>query len=227
MAAIGGVQSSTATTAVTAPKQDIFGGMGPDAFLKLLVAQLRYQNPMNPSDPTAMMGQIAQYAQVEALTKLQQGQSIDQSLSEARLATELVGKFISASDGMTSEAGKVVSARFTATGPVLVLDNGAEVTLSAVTKVDQTDPLTSTPSTAPATTPATTAPSSTPPSSTPAAASTPAPAPVTPASSALAVAATVSPAPTAPEVTPAPPVLEPVPVPARSKQSIPTTDTTL
>ena len=135
MAAIGGIQAANPTTA-TSSTNDIFSGMGPDAFLKLLVAQLRYQNPMNPSDPTAMMGQVAQYAQVEALTKMQQGQAVDQSLSEARMATDLVGKVVSASDGSITETGKVLSARFTATGPVLVLDTGSEVTLSAVTKVD-------------------------------------------------------------------------------------------
>jgi flagellar basal-body rod modification protein FlgD len=147
MAAIGGVQApTTATTA--AP--DVFSGMGPDSFLKLLVAQLRYQNPMSPSDPTAMMGQIAQYAQVEAITKLQQGQSVTQSLTEARMATDLVGKNITASDGTVRETGKVVSARFTATGPVLVLDSGSEVTLSAVTQVDQPAPVATTPVSNPA-----------------------------------------------------------------------------
>jgi flagellar basal-body rod modification protein FlgD len=136
MAVIGGVQPTSATSTKT-PAADIFSGMGPDAFLKLLVAQIRYQNPMSPSDPTAMMGQIAQYAQVEALTKLQQGQGVDQSLSEARMATDLVGKVVTASDGSVTQTGKVLSARFTATGPVLVLDSGSEVTLSAVTRVDQ------------------------------------------------------------------------------------------
>ena len=128
--------STTATTATT-KSADIFGGMGPDAFLKLLVAQLRYQNPMNPSDPTAMMGQVAQFAQVEALTKMQKGQATEQSLSEARMATDMVGKVVSASDGATHETGRVLSARFTATGPVLILDSGAEVTLSAVVSVTE------------------------------------------------------------------------------------------
>jgi flagellar basal-body rod modification protein FlgD len=134
MTAIGAAGSAAATKASSGTK-DIFGGLGADAFLKLLVAQLRYQNPMNPSDPTAMMGQIAQYAQVEALTKLQQGQALDQSMSQARMATDMVGHVVSASDGTKTTSGKVVSARFTSTGPVLVLDSGTEVTLSAVTTV--------------------------------------------------------------------------------------------
>jgi flagellar basal-body rod modification protein FlgD len=134
MTAIGAAGTAAATTASSGTK-DIFGGLGADAFLKLLVAQLRYQNPMNPSDPTAMMGQIAQYAQVEALTKLQQGQALDQSMSQARMATDMVGHLVSASDGTHTTSGKVVSARFTSTGPVLVLESGSEVTLSAVTTV--------------------------------------------------------------------------------------------
>lgn len=134
MSAVDAIAAANAP-GTTTKSADIFGGMGPDAFLKLLVAQLRYQNPMNPSDPTAMMGQVAQYAQVESLTKMQQGQKTEQSLSEAKMATEMVGKTISATDGTSTETGRVTSARFTATGPILVLDTGAEVTLSAVVSV--------------------------------------------------------------------------------------------
>ncbi len=34
-------------------------------FLQLLVAQLRNQDPMNPSDGTAFVGQLAQFQQLE------------------------------------------------------------------------------------------------------------------------------------------------------------------
>ena len=38
-----------------------------DAFLKLLVAQLKYQDPLNPADPGDFMAQTAQFTQVERL----------------------------------------------------------------------------------------------------------------------------------------------------------------
>jgi hypothetical protein len=43
-----------------------------DAFLKLMVAQLRYQNPMSPADPQAFLAQTAQFTTVEKLTQLTQ-----------------------------------------------------------------------------------------------------------------------------------------------------------
>jgi flagellar basal-body rod modification protein FlgD len=132
VSALGG--TAPPTTAQATP--DIFCGMGPDAFLQLLVTQMRYQNPLSPSDPTAMMGQLASYAQVEALQSLQRGQAAGATLTEAKLATDLVGSYVDAADATgTTVSGTVVAARFTADGPVLVLDNGGELTLSAITRV--------------------------------------------------------------------------------------------
>ena len=46
------------------------GQLGTDAFLKLLVAQLKYQNPMAPSDGTARLQQTAQFTTVETLKEI-------------------------------------------------------------------------------------------------------------------------------------------------------------
>lgn len=136
MTDVAGIGTTRATTATASGSTDIFGGMGPEAFLQLLVTQMRYQNPLSPSDPTAMMGQIASYAQVEALQALRQGQAATATLTEAKLATDMVGSYVDAADATgTTVSGAVVAARFTADGPVLVLDNGGELTLSAITRV--------------------------------------------------------------------------------------------
>lgn len=50
-------------------------GMGRDEFLKMLVAQLKNQDPLNPMDGKDMAAQLAQFSQVEQLIKL--NESID------------------------------------------------------------------------------------------------------------------------------------------------------
>ncbi len=93
MAGVPTVGSKTGTATASA---DVFGGMGPDMFLKLLVAQLQYQNPMSPSDPTAMLSQVSHYAQVEALNKLQTLQANGNALTEAQTATDAIGQQVTA-----------------------------------------------------------------------------------------------------------------------------------
>ena len=39
--------------------------LGKDAFLKLLVAQMKNQDPLNPQDPTQSVTQLAQFSALE------------------------------------------------------------------------------------------------------------------------------------------------------------------
>lgn len=70
MSAISGIDtaSNPATTQLTQQTS-----MGKDDFLKLLVAQLQNQDPMNPSDPTQFTAQLAQFSQLEQLTNINTG----------------------------------------------------------------------------------------------------------------------------------------------------------
>ncbi len=64
--------TSSATAASTAPttKRTSQGDLGKkEIFLKLLVAQMQYQNPLKPQDPTQMSSQLAQFNMVEQQTK--------------------------------------------------------------------------------------------------------------------------------------------------------------
>ena len=60
------------------------GGIGPpktveeaqdskQMFLKLLVAQIKNQNPLSPQDPTEFLGQLTQYSMLEQLILIRQG----------------------------------------------------------------------------------------------------------------------------------------------------------
>ncbi|HSK98197.1 MAG TPA: flagellar hook capping FlgD N-terminal domain-containing protein [Euzebyales bacterium] len=123
------------------------GGLDSDAFLKLLTAQMRFQDPLSPTDTSTMMQQTATFAQVE---RLQEIASVQQQMLTSQLASHasnLVGQQITAEqpDGTTVE-GKVDAVRFTADGPVLSIGDD-EVTLTAITRVSSAAEQSSTAST--------------------------------------------------------------------------------
>ena len=110
-------------------------GLGPDGFLELLVAQLRYQSPDNPSDPTALLQQTSQLAQVETMQQVAETQQQLMSLQQTGIASGFVGREVSTvdADGNTTE-GVVEAVRFASSGPVLVVD-GTEIPLAQATEV--------------------------------------------------------------------------------------------
>jgi flagellar basal-body rod modification protein FlgD len=63
-------------------------GMGRDEFLKMLVAQLKNQDPLNPMDGKDMAAQLAQFSSVEQLIQL--NKSVDeQKAAQAEVVTAL------------------------------------------------------------------------------------------------------------------------------------------
>lgn len=79
--------------------------MGKDDFLKLLVTQMRYQDPLNPMDNTEYAAQLAQFSSLEQLQNLNENAGnqllVGQSLNNSFL-TSLLGKEVKAyGDGIT------------------------------------------------------------------------------------------------------------------------------
>ena len=181
--------TSTAASASTTSTSNT--SLDRQAFLKLLVAQLRYQDPSKPMDASQMISQSAQLSVVDKLDEISKTLSGSAVSDQLMLAGSLIGKTISfkSSEGGTASA-VVTSARLE--GGVMILSAGEwDVPLGAVTAVASTSaaatdrPATTTPAAATtpstttpaATTPATTTPATTTPSTTPAA-TTPATDPV-------------------------------------------------
>jgi flagellar basal-body rod modification protein FlgD len=62
--------------------------LGQDAFLQLMVAQLKNQDPTKPADPTEFLGQLAQFSSV---TGIQQMRDSIATLSDALRSSQLLG----------------------------------------------------------------------------------------------------------------------------------------
>src|SRR6266700_919194 len=77
------LQALSAATAIpaTTPDQQSMSGLTGDSFLTLLTAQLKSQDPTQPQDPTAFVGQLVQFNSLEQLLQIREllQQSVGQS----------------------------------------------------------------------------------------------------------------------------------------------------
>jgi flagellar basal-body rod modification protein FlgD len=114
------VGKTTGTTAPTAAPVSPTSQLGKADFMKLLVAQLKNQDPLNPMDSKEMIGQLATLTSVEKLT------SLDENMMKMRAesagmasmqATALIGKKVEAdASHLTLEGNKPAHAEFTLAG---------------------------------------------------------------------------------------------------------------
>ena len=68
--ALNGVSPTGTGSSVTGARTDATSKLGQDAFLKLLVTQLRNQDPTKPMADTEFIAQLAQFSSLEKLTEI-------------------------------------------------------------------------------------------------------------------------------------------------------------
>jgi flagellar basal-body rod modification protein FlgD len=109
--------------------------MGKDAFLKLLVAQLKYQNPMEPVDSSQFMAQTAQFTMVEKLQAMAAQTDALVAGEASQRAAGLLGRQVTYLDQQGVErSGVVTGTKFGTDGPVLRLGK-TEISLNDVREV--------------------------------------------------------------------------------------------
>lgn len=120
-----GTQTSTTTdtTKTTGPSVDY------QTFLKLLVAQMKNQDPTQPMDATQQVTQLAQFSSVEQA--VQTNTKLDQLLASSSFqqADGIIGRTVTSADGNTS--GVVESVRIYSDGMIATLKGGATLPITA------------------------------------------------------------------------------------------------
>lgn len=116
--------------------------LGKDSFLQLLVAQLKYQDPMQPAGNTEYIAQLAQFSSVERLTNISDQLSLaGQDLGSS---SSLIGKTVQwqAYAGMntneTSTYTGTVDSVVLKDGLQYIVSGGQQVPIDAVSLVTET-----------------------------------------------------------------------------------------
>ena len=114
-------QNTTTSTDANTASVDYNG------FLRLLIAQMKNQDPTKPMDSAQFMAQLASFSNVEQGIKM--NQKLDSMMTSLALSQVdgIVGRTIISADG--SVAGTVMALQVVSGGAVALLEDGREVPL--------------------------------------------------------------------------------------------------
>lgn len=126
--------ASTAAAAATATSSELKTGLDYNAFLQLLIAQIKNQDPLSPMDPTEQMGQLASFSNVEQTIKLNQKLETMITVSSLTQADSLIGRILTSPDGSIS--GPVKSVTVSDSTVVATLTSGRTVPLGPGVRIE-------------------------------------------------------------------------------------------
>lgn len=115
--AISTVASTTATSSAALQNNKL----GMEDFLKILLTQLTYQDPLKPVDNQEFMAQMAQFTSLEQTHQL--NTKLEQLINNqaALQSVGLIGKTIDIASGSATVTGTVTSLSFRGDAPTLTL----------------------------------------------------------------------------------------------------------
>jgi len=111
-----------------------------DMFLQLLVAQVRYQDPLEPMNNNEAMAQTAQFTMVEQMTKVAEQQQELLAFQQATLAAGMIGRSATGVDEVDGSivSGVVSSVEFNQGDPQLIID-GQRVAVDSIVSTSDPD----------------------------------------------------------------------------------------
>jgi flagellar basal-body rod modification protein FlgD len=109
--------------------------LGENDFLMLMMDQLKNQDPLNPSDPTQYLSELAGFSSLEQQTQIASSTSSAATQQASASALSLLGHTVSYQDASgTTQTGTVSKVDFTSSGPALTIGSTSGISLSSVTE---------------------------------------------------------------------------------------------
>lgn len=132
-----GTTSTGGAGAGTGAPENPNGELGKNAFLQLMVAQLKSQNPLEPSNGTEYIAELAQFSQLEQTTNIAQSTAASESSQQIAQAVQLIGQNVSYIDPTSGETlqGRVENVEITGTGATLTVAGTPGVEPSSISEV--------------------------------------------------------------------------------------------
>ena len=139
---ISGVNSAdllAVNAQTTSQSQSAMDGLGEDAFMKLLLAQLQNQDPLKPMEDKDFIAQLAQFNSLNQLTQMNQTMEALISAQNLTQGSALIGKTVS---GLADGGGTItgtVSGLHLVGGKVILDVEGQSMSLEMVQSVQGED----------------------------------------------------------------------------------------
>lgn len=133
IAPIGGVGAAASNSN---PAQ--ISSLGLDDFMKILLTQLTYQDPMKPMDNQQFIAQLAQFTTLQKMSESAESQAQSVQVQSATQSISLLGKTVEVQgENGASTFGQVTTLRFANGQPLLTVtgSNGAVLTDVALPRI--------------------------------------------------------------------------------------------
>jgi flagellar basal-body rod modification protein FlgD len=128
--------TSSPTAATQAPKSGKNSELGKDQFLKLFVAQLQHQDPMNPMQDQDFMGQMASFSTLEQVTNMASANEAMAANLHLSQSVGLIGRTVTWTDAdETTHTGVVEKVSQKDGMPVLTVSGTEGVDPTAITQI--------------------------------------------------------------------------------------------
>jgi flagellar basal-body rod modification protein FlgD len=123
--------TGTQGTSMTNPSSNL----GENDFLMLMMDQLKAQDPLNPSDPTQYLSELAGFSSLEQQTKIATSTASAATQQASASALSLLGHTVSYTDSSgATQSGTVSKVDFTSSGPSLTVGTTPGISLSSITE---------------------------------------------------------------------------------------------